>query len=107
MVNGLDQTTNEMGRDEFPVPLELSLMEEAQPGGQIGDDRRCLMNLWRECCRSPRLVVVFRKAGQLVLVIRPGLEVLPDRPGLPLSETVVKPFVVGVIEPLLLQRPFE
>ena len=54
----------------------------------------------------PRLVVVFQEAGHLVLVIQSRAEVLAHRPGVPLAEPVVQPFVVGVIESLLLQRPF-
>ena len=35
------------------------------------------------------------------------MEMLAHRSGLPLTQAVVQPFVVGVIEPLLLQRPFQ
>ena len=65
------------------------------------------MHFRREGCSRPRLVVVFHKAGQLVLIIEPRVEMLAHRPRVPLAQAVVEPFVVGVIESLLLQRPFQ
>ena len=51
--------------------------------------------------------MVLQEAGQLVLVVQPRAEVLAHRPGVPVAEAVVQPLVVGVIEALLLQRPFQ
>ena len=42
-----------------------------------------------------------------VLVIPLRVEMLAHRPGVTLAEAVVQPFVVRVIESLLLQRPFQ
>ena len=91
----------------FVAALELSLLEEAQARRQVRDDGRRLVDAGRERRRGPRLVVVLQEAGQPVLVIEPGQEVLAHRPGVPLAQAVVQPLVVGVVEPLLLQRPFE
>src|SRR5712691_3358964 len=96
-----------MWRDVFLAPPALSLVEEAQARGQEGDDGRGRMHARGEGRRRPWLVVVFEKARQLVLVIQPSVEMLTYRPGLPSAEAVVQPFVVGVIEALVLQRPFQ
>ena len=54
-----------------------------------------------------RLVVVLQEADHLVLVIEIGVEVLADRPDVAVAQPIVQPLVVGVVESLLLQRPFE
>ena len=61
----------------------------------------------REGRSGPGLVVVFREPGELVLVVEPGVEVLAHRPRVALAPAVVEPLVVGVVEALLQQRPFE
>ena len=38
--------------------------------------------------------------------IEPGVEMLAHRPGVTLAQPIVEPFIVGVIESLLLHRPF-
>ena len=43
----------------------------------------------------------------LVLIFELRLEMLAHRPGMTLAEAVVQPFVVGVIESLLLQCPLQ
>ena len=65
------------------------------------------MNPRREGCGRPRLVVIFQKTGQLVLKIAPRLKVFTHQTGMTIAEAVVEPLVVGVIEPLLLHRPFQ
>jgi len=82
-------------------------MEEAQPRRQEGDDRRGLVNFRWERRGRARLVVVFQKAGELVLVIEPGAKMLAHRPGMTFAQAIVQPLVVRVVEPLLLQRPLE
>src|SRR5262245_65184887 len=57
--------------------------------------------------RRPWLVVVFQKARQPILVLQPGVEMLTHRPGLTIAQAIVQPFVIRVIESLLLQRPFQ
>ena len=60
-----------------------------------------------ECGRGARLVVVLEKPGELILVIEPGAKVVADRPDVAGLQPVVEPFVVAIVEALLLQRPFE
>src|SRR5439155_280157 len=50
---------------------------------------------------------VLQKAGQLVLVVQPRVEMLTHWQGMSVAEAVVQPFVVGVIESLLQQGPFQ
>ena len=107
LVDRFLRTSNQMGRDAFLAPLELSLVKETQTRGQERDDRRGFMHVRRERGSRPRLVVVFQEAGQLVLIIEPRVEMLAHRPGVTLAQAVVQPLVVGVIESLLLQRPFQ
>jgi hypothetical protein len=57
--------------------------------------------------RGARLVVVFEKARQLVLVIEPGEQMTTNRRGMTLPQPVVKPLIVAVSKALLLQGPFE
>ena len=106
LVDRFLRTSHQMGRDPCPAPLELSLVKETQTGGQERDDSGRLVHVRRERRRRPRLVVVFHEAGQLVLIVEPGVEMLAHRPGVALAEAVVQAFVVGVIESLLLHRPF-
>ena len=96
-----------MGRDPFLPSLELSLMEESQARRQERDDRGGLVDFRGKRRRGPRLVVVLQEAGQLVLVIQARVEMLAHRPGMAVAEAVVEPLVVGVIEALLLERPFQ
>ena len=63
------------------------------PGGNVGG--------------GPRLVVVFQEAGELVLIVEPGVKMLAHGPGVAVAQAVVEPLVVGVVEALLLQRPFQ
>ena len=51
--------------------------------------------------------MVLQKAGQLVLVVQPRVEMLAHWQGMSVAEAVVQPFVVGVIESLLQQGPFQ
>ena len=96
-----------MGRDAFLSALELTLVEETQAGGQKRDDRRGLMNFRRERRRRPRFVVVLQETGELVLVIEARVEMLAHRPCMAFPEAIVEPFIVSVVEALLLQRPFQ
>src|SRR5205823_3197630 len=100
-------TPRQMGRDPFLESSELALVEEAQPRRQERDDCRGLMNSWRERGGRPRFIVVFQEAGQFVLVIEARVEMLAHRPGMMVAEAVVESFVVGVVETLLLQGPFQ
>src|SRR6516164_10697588 len=103
----LDRAAAEVGRHSDPSSLKLALVEEPQSRGQEGDDRRRLVLRPGEYRHGARLVVVFKKAGELVLVIQPGEQVTADRPGMAVSQAVVKPLVVTIVEALLVQGPFE
>jgi hypothetical protein len=51
--------------------------------------------------------VVLEEAGQMILEVEAGEEVLADRAGVALFQAVVEPLVVGVVEALLLEGPLE
>ena len=63
------RTANQMGRDAFLAPLELSLVKEAQPWGEKRYDRRGFVHFRRECRRRSRLVVVFQNLSHSTLAI--------------------------------------
>ena len=107
LVDGFFRTAYEVGRDAFQPAFELPLMEETQARRQKRDDRRGLVNFRRERRRRPWLIVVFEKAGQFVLIVHTGVEVLAHGRCMALTQAVVQPLVIGVIEALLLQRPFQ
>src|SRR5262249_50125159 len=102
LIDRLFWSTTKMRRNPFSPALELSLMEKTQTRRQKRDDRRRLVNSRRECGRSSRLVVVFQKASQLVLIIQPRPEMLAHRPRVAVTQAIVESFVVGVVEALLL-----
>ena len=79
-VRRLNWAAAEMGRHPDPRSLELALMEEAQAGREEGDDRRRLVLRPGKFGRGARLVVVFEKAGELVLVVEAGEQMIADRP---------------------------
>src|SRR5215469_14264075 len=82
-------------------------MEKPQPRREERDDGRGLMDAWSKGRCRTWFVVVFQKAGQLVLVIKPGIKMLAHRPGMTGAQAVVQSFVVGEIESLLLERPLQ
>jgi hypothetical protein len=45
--------------------------------------------------------VVLKESGELALIVEPGLEVPAHRLRVPLTQAIVEPLVVGVIESLL------
>ena len=94
-------------RDAFEPPFELSLMEEAKARREKSDHRGGLVLSGGKRRRGARLVVVLQETRQLVLVIQSGVEMLAHRPGVAFAQAVVQPFVVSVIESLLLHRPLE
>src|SRR5215471_5018248 len=56
---------------------------------------------------STWFIVVFQKAGELVLVVKPGTEMISHRSRVAIAQTVVKPLVISVIEPLLEHGPLQ
>src|SRR5271168_1273038 len=96
-----------MGRYSYTCALELAVIKEAQAGRQEGDHGRGLVLRPGEFGRGARLVVVFEKADELVLIVEAGEQVATDRRDIALSQAVVESLVVAIIEALLVQRPFE
>ena len=58
-----------MRRDVFAAALELALMEESQTGREKRDHRRRAMLRGVKRRGSARLVVVFEKPSQAILVV--------------------------------------
>src|SRR6188474_177204 len=96
-----------MWRNALPATFELTLMEEPQPGRQVGDDRRRLVHRRREGCGRPRFVMILHEARELALVVEPGVKMLPHRARVTVAQPIVQSLVVRVVESLLLHRPFE
>src|SRR5262245_27717731 len=96
-----------MRRNALPPALELTLVKEAQSGRQVRDDGRGLVHGAREGRRRARLVVILHEARELALVVEPGVEMLPDGPGMAVAEPIVQPLVVGEVETLMLHGPLE
>jgi hypothetical protein len=53
-------------------------MKEPQARGKKRQNGGRLVNLWRKCRCGTRLVVIFKKPGELFLVLEPSDEVLTD-----------------------------
>src|SRR5688572_24592642 len=82
-------------------------MKKPQPRCEKRDHGRCSVDLWGKCRSRPWLVVVFEESSQLVLITQSGMKMLAHRPSMTFAQPIVKPFVVGVIETLLLHCPFQ
>ncbi len=82
-------------------------MKEAQTGGQVGDDGRGFVHGARESGGRPWLVMILHEVRELRLVVEPGVEMLPHRPGVTLAEPIVQSLVVGVVETLVLHGRFK
>src|SRR5690348_14527290 len=93
--------------NSYFAPLELALVEEAQARHEEGRHRGRAMDIVRESRGGARLVVILEKSSRLALEVRVGAEMITHRPRCVVSQPVVKPLVVSVVEPLLLKRPFE
>src|SRR5687767_12674395 len=94
-----------MRRDPFPAAFELTLVEEPQTGRQVGDDGRGFMHGPLERGGCPWLVMILHEARELPLIVEPGVEMFPHRPGVTVAEPIVQPLVVGVVETLLQHGP--
>ena len=95
-----------MHRHTNSPALELSFMEETHSWREKCDDGSGAMLVERKRDRGARLVVVFQKPHRFALIIQIGPQVQARRLALPCVQAVVKPFVIGVMETLLLQVPF-
>src|SRR5262245_6385624 len=96
-----------MRRDAFPLSFELALVEEAEAWRQERDDGGRFVHACGEARGSPGLVVILEEAGETVLIVEPGEEMLAHRPRVTLAQPIVEPLVVGVVEALLHHGPLE
>src|SRR5262245_25006302 len=60
-----------------------------------------------ECPCRPRLVVVLNETNKPVLVCHIRTEMKPDAFCVFIHQTVIQPFVITEVEPLLLEFPFQ
>ncbi len=102
LIDRFNRATYEMGRDSLLTTLELPLVDETQPWSEKRDYSCGLMNVGSERRSRPRFVVILQESGQFGLVIESRVKMLADRLGMPFSQAIVEPFVVGVVESLLL-----
>src|SRR4051812_33950735 len=64
------------------------------------------MHVERESSRGAWFIVIFEKPRGVILIVEVSLKVFAHRPGRPGVEAIVETFIVGEIEPVLLQTPF-
>src|SRR6516225_9642444 len=82
-------------------------MKKPQARRQERDDGRGFVHLRCKRGGCPWLVVILQETGELVLIIQAGKQMLPYGSGVAFEQAVIKPFVVGVVESLLLHSPLE
>ena len=73
----------------------------------VADDGRRLVHAGREGRGGPGLVMVFQEPGHLVLIVEFGAQMVTHGTGMAFAEAVIQPLIIGVIESLLLKRPFQ
>src|ERR1700733_13373500 len=61
---------------------------------------------WEYRCRAG-LVMILQKPYEFALIIKTRIQMFADRSNVPGLEPVVQPFIVAIIEALLLQGPFQ
>lgn len=88
------------------LPRRVCIRAAASRKG--GDDRRRFMNVGRKVTAARGSSWCSRNRPDLFLKIKIGVETAQnvDRPCVP-AKAVIQPFVVGIIEPLLLQFPLQ
>lgn len=91
-----------MRRDSFLTSFELALMEEPQARREKSHDDGRAMLCGVECGCGPRFIVVFQKPGEAILIIETRVKVFTHSAGMSVTQTVVKPLVIRVVETLLL-----
>ena len=96
-----------MRRNAFAPAFKLPLVKKTQARREESNDGSSFVHFFRKRGGGARFVVVFEKAGELVLIFRRGAEMLTHGPGMAFAEAVIEALVVGVIEALLLERPFQ
>jgi len=99
--------TAKMVRYPRSSALKLTFVEEPQTRAQIRQNRSSSVLFGCEGCGGSRLIVIFKETRRLLLEQKVGSEMVADGLNMPITEAVVEPLVVGVVEPLLLQGPLE
>src|SRR6185436_18302163 len=87
--------------------LHLTFLQKAQTRHKESDYCRRTMHLDRESSGGARLVMIFDEARGVVLIFRVGLKVFAYGQRSPGVEPIVETFIVGEIEPVLLQTPLQ
>src|SRR5436190_22633174 len=80
---------DEVRRNALPATFELTLMEEPQPGRQVGDDGSRFVHAGRECGGCTRFVMILHEPRELALEVEPGVEMLPHRSRVTLAQSIV------------------
>src|SRR5947209_15230296 len=106
-VDGFVRASAQMHGNLPGPPLELPIMEKAEAGTQERQDSCGAVLLGGKHSGRTGLIMILEETRRFHLEVRIGTEVIAYGPGMPFAESIVEPLVVGVIEPLLLQCPFE
>ena len=80
------------GRNEVPAIKVMTAAASCMPGGNVA---------------AAAVRHDFPGTGPSSLIVEVGAQMVAHRPGMALAKAVIQPLVVRVIEPLLLQGPFE
>src|SRR5262249_21343108 len=97
----------EVGRDLFGSAFELAIVKKPQAWTQKGQNRSRAMNTRRKCGGCSWFVMIFQKTCRLLLEISVRQKMFTHRPRVLVAKTVIEPLVVGKIEALLLECPFQ
>ena len=107
LVFGLVGTSSQEHRNPDLAAIELAFVKEPRSrSGRHHHSGGALLRR-RECGGGSRLIVILDEANKLRLIRRIGAEMAADALGIIVFQAVVQPLVVAVVEPLLLQLPFE
>ena len=88
-------------------PSRCPWWRKRRPGVRKVDHGRSAVDIRCESCRGAWLVVVLQEAGRSILEVKTGHQVFTNRMRLAEHQPVVQPLIVGVIEALLLESPFQ
>src|SRR5215469_11343027 len=106
-IAGFGRPAAQVNRYPAGQPLPLALVNKPEAGTKKGQNCGSLMSFRRKNGGGARLVMVLKKPDRLSLIIHVRAEVIANGPRVTFAQTIVKTFVVGVIEALLLELPFQ
>jgi len=106
LVRRFFRPSNKMREMRFFRPSNCPCGRNASRGG-IRDRRGGAVNLWIKGGSRTRFVVVLQKTSQPILIIKCGVEVLAHWSRVTCAQAVIQALVIGVVKPLLLERPFQ